>query len=159
MALLNQNGEAEFPYSKENVFEAICRAVPIISGMKVETADKLTGRITVKANITLWSFGEAILIQISSPVEGITKVQITSGSKFGVLTDLFDMGKNRKNVERILSGTSAVLSQLSPSTGNSQTASSSKNSVADEIQKLKKLFDDGVLTKEEFQHQKTRLLN
>ena len=159
MALLNQNGEAEFPYSKDNVFEAICRAVPIISGMKVDTADKLTGRITVKANITLWSFGEAILIQLSSPADGTTKVQITSGSKFGVLTDLFDMGKNRKNVERILSGTSAVLSQVSSSASYSQTNSSSKNSVADEIQKLKKLFDDGVLTKEEFLQQKTRLLN
>ena len=159
MALLNQNGEAEFPYSKDNVFEAICRAVPIISGMKVVTADKLTGRITVKANITLWSFGEAILIQLSSPADGNTKVQITSGSKFGVLTDLFDMGKNRKNVERILSGTSAILSQVSPSASHSQTNSSSKNSVADEIQKLKKLFDDGVLTKEEFLQQKTRLLN
>ena len=159
MALLNQNGEAEFPYSRENVFDAICRAVPIISGMKVDSADKLTGRITVKTNITLWSFGEAVLIQLSSPAEGITKVQLASGSKFGVLTDLFDMGKNRKNVERILSGTSAVLSQLSPSTGNSQTTSSSNNSVADEIQKLKKLFDDGVLTKEEFLQQKTRLLN
>jgi hypothetical protein len=159
MALLNQNGEVEFPYSKENVFEAICRAVPIISGMKIDTADKLTGRITVKANITLWSFGEAILIQLSSPADDKTKVQITSGSKFGVLTDLFDMGKNRKNVERILSGTSAILSQVSSTESHSQTNSSSKNSVADEIQKLKKLFDDGVLTKEEFLQQKTRLLN
>lgn len=159
MALLNQNGEAEFPYSKENVFDAICRAVPIISGMKVDSADKLTGRITVKTNITLWSFGEAVLIQLSSPVEGITKVQLTSGSKFGVLTDLFDMGKNRKNVERILAGTSAVLSQLSPTQNNPKTTSSSKDSVADELQKLKKLFDDGVLTKEEFQEQKARLLN
>ncbi len=123
--------------------------------MKVVTADKLTSRITVKANITLWSFGEAILIQLSSPADGNTKVQITSGSKFGVLTDLFAMGKNRKNVERILSGTSAILSQVSPSASHS----SSKNSVADEIQKLKKLFDDGVLTKEEFLQQKTRLLN
>lgn len=33
------------------------------------------------------------------------------------------------------------------------------NSVADEITKLKKLLDDGIITHEEFEHKKTSLLN
>jgi len=159
MAFLDRNGEAEFPFNKDNVFEAICKAVPLITGFKVDSADKLTGRINVKANISLWSWGESILVQLSESAQNKTKVQITSGSKLGALGGILDMGKNRKNVERILSGTSAILSQNVPSASAQQAASSNNGSVADELQKLKKLVDDGVLTKEEFAEQKAKLLD
>ncbi len=165
MALLDQNGETEFPYKKDDVFDAICRAVPIITGLKLDSADKITGRINVKGNISLWSWGETILIQLSTAADNKTRMQISSGSKIGSLGGIFDMGKNRKNVERILSGTSAILSQNTAAAAGVQgnataqsAATASASSLSDELHKLKKLVDDGILTQEEFIQQKAKLL-
>jgi hypothetical protein len=157
MAILDHNGESEFPFRKDTVFDAICKAVPTISGMKMDSVDKLSGRIMVKAGVTLWSWGENIPIQLTSISETKTKVSITSTPKTGVMFGgAFDMGKNRKNIENILSETSKILSTLEP---EFQPEESTKaTSIADEIQKLKKLLDDGILTEEEFNQQKSKLL-
>lgn len=64
MALLDHNGECEFPIAKEKVYEALCQAIPTISGMKLESADKLLGRIMVKTGVSLFSWGENIPIQL-----------------------------------------------------------------------------------------------
>ena len=64
MAFLDHNGESEFPFSKDKVFNAMCIAIPMIKGIKIEKADKLQGRILVKAGISLYSWGENIPIQL-----------------------------------------------------------------------------------------------
>ena len=111
MALLDHNGESELPFSKDKVFDALSIAIPSIKGMKIETSDKLLGRITVKAGMSLFSCGENIPIQLTSISEERTKIQITSSPKTGVMFGgAFDMGKNRKNIEQILLATSSVLS-------------------------------------------------
>ncbi len=111
MALLDHNGESELPFSKDKVFDALSIAIPSIKGMKIETSDKLLGRITVKAGMSLFSWGENIPIQLTSISEERTKIQITSSPKTGVMFGgAFDMGKNRKNIEQILLATSSVLS-------------------------------------------------
>ena len=157
MALLDHNGESEFPFRKDIVFDAICKAVSAIDGMKIENADKLTGRIMVKAGISLFSWGENIPIQLSSLSETKTKVQITSSPKTGMMFGgAFDMGKNRKNIEKILTASSKLLSTLKPEIPASENLKTT--SIADELQKLKKLLDDGILTQEEFDQQKAKLL-
>ena len=157
MAFLDHNGESEFPFKKDTVLEAVCKAVPKIDGMKIDNSDKLSGRITVKAGVTLWSWGENIPIQLTSISETKTKVQVTSAPKTGVLFGgAFDMGKNRKNIERILSETSKVLSTLQPEVQLPEITNTV--SVADEIKKLKELLEGGILTEEEFNQQKTKLL-
>ena len=94
MALLDHNGECEFQLSKEKVFDAICQAIPTISGMKLESLDKLLGRILVKAGVRLFSWGENIPIQLMEISENKTKVQITSSPKTGIMFGgAFDMGK------------------------------------------------------------------
>lgn len=110
MAFLDHNGESEFPVSKNLVFDAMCIAIPTIKGLKVENADKLQGRILVKAGVSLYSWGENIPIQLLGIDENKTKVQITSSPKTGIMFGgAFDMGKNRKNIENILSATSSIL--------------------------------------------------
>jgi hypothetical protein len=126
MALLDHNGESEFPISKDKVFDAMCRTIPTIKGMKIDNADKLQGRIMVKAGVTLWSWGENIPIQLLELSENKTRVQITSSPKTGILLGgAFDMGKNRKNIENILSTTSRILSsqqnQTTSTDNNKQT--------------------------------------
>lgn len=107
MAFLDHNGESEFPMSKDKVFEAMKKAIPTINGLKIENADKLQGRFVVKAGVSLYSWGENIPIQLTEISENRTKVQITSSPKTGIMFGgAFDMGKNRKNIENILSSTS-----------------------------------------------------
>lgn len=114
MAFLDHNGESEFPMSKDKVFEAMKKAIPTINGLKIENADKLQGRFVVKAGVSLYSWGENIPIQLSEISENKTKVQITSSPKTGIMFGgAFDMGKNRKNIENILSSTSRILSSES----------------------------------------------
>ncbi len=157
MAFLDHNGESEFPFKRDTVFDAVCEAVPKINGMKIDNSDKLSGRIMVKAGVTLWSWGENIPIQLTSVSETKTKVQITSAPKTGAMFGgTFDMGKNRKNIEKILSETSSILSTLPPEVQSQEETTTV--SVADEIQKLKKLLDSGILTEEEFNQQKTKIL-
>lgn len=111
MAFLDHNGESEFPMSKDKVFDAMQKAIPTINGLKIENADKLQGRFVVKAGVSLYSWGENIPIQLSEISENRTKVQITSSPKTGIMFGgAFDMGKNRKNIENILSSTSKILS-------------------------------------------------
>ena len=111
MALLDHNGESEFPFPKNEVFDALCIAIPSISGLKVESADRMIGRILVKGGISLASWGENIPIQLIEISENKTRIQITSTPKTGIMMGgAFDMGKNRKNIEDILNATSAVLS-------------------------------------------------
>jgi hypothetical protein len=114
MAFLDHNGESEFPMSKDKVFEAMRKAIPTINGLKIENADKLQGRFVVKAGVSMYSWGENIPIQLSEISENRTKVQITSSPKTGIMFGgAFDMGKNRKNIENILSSTSRILSSVS----------------------------------------------
>jgi hypothetical protein len=110
MALLDHNGESEFPFSKDLVFEALCIAIPTIHGMKIETADQLSGRVVVKSGISLHSWGENIPIQLSGISQNRTQIRITSSPKTGIMFGgAIDMGKNRKNIEEILSATSRIL--------------------------------------------------
>jgi hypothetical protein len=110
MALLDHNGECVFPIEKEKVFSAMLQAIPTIKGMKVNSSDKLLGRIIAKAGVSLFSWGENIPIQLTEMSKTQTKVQITSSPKTGMMFGgAFDMGKNRKNIEAILSATSSIL--------------------------------------------------
>lgn len=113
MALLDHNGECEIPMAKNNVFDALCLAIPAIKGMKIDSSDKLLGRIVVKAGVSLFSWGENIPIQVLEISENRTKIQITSSPKTGVMFGgAMDMGKNRKNIEKILSATSQILQRM-----------------------------------------------
>ncbi len=157
MGFLDHQGESEFPFVKETVFNAMVKAIPTVKGMKVDKADKLQGRIVVKAGVSLMSWGENIPIQLTSLSETKTKVLITSTPKTGAMFGgAFDMGKNRRNIEKILSETSKILSTLQPETQSEERINTV--SIADEIQKLKRLLDDGILTEEEFNQQKSKLL-
>lgn len=116
MSFLDHQGESEFPFNKETVFNAMVKAIPTVKGMTIDNADKLQNRIVVKAGVSLMSWGENIPIQLSEIYENLTKVKITSTPKTGIMFGgAFDLGKNRNNIERILSATSIILSNQNTS--------------------------------------------
>lgn len=110
MALLDHNGECVFPVSKDKLFDAVCTAVPKIKGMKIKSADKLLSRIVVAAGVSLFSWGEDIPIQLIEDGENKTIMKLTSSPKTGIMFGgAFDMGKNKKNIENIISETSKII--------------------------------------------------
>jgi hypothetical protein len=155
MAFLDHEGGAEFPYTRDDVFDALLEAIPTISGLKVHTADKLGGRVVAKAGVSLMSWGENIPISVSEISSGRTRVSITSTPKTGVLFGgALDLGKNRKNIERILEVVSQVLGQkprVQPASPLAGTPAP-----AERIEKLKDLRDKGLITDAEFEKRNRR---
>jgi len=127
MSSANNSGEAEFPFNKQTVFNALLKAIPRVDGMSVHSSDPLSGRILVKAGMSLLSWGENIPVSLSEPSPNRTVVRISSSAKTGIssagfmdddgffTSGDFTFGKHRKNVDRILSELSAELSKISPS--------------------------------------------
>ena len=110
MSIVDHEGFCEIPVAKDLVFDTMCKVIPTISGMKIDSSDKLLGRIVAKAGVSLFSWGENIPIQLMGTSDNTTKISIVSSPKTGVMFGgAFDMGKNRKNIEMILSATSAEL--------------------------------------------------
>ncbi len=115
MAFLDHEGGAEFPYGKDDVFDALVKAITGIKGMKVEKKDRIGCRILAKAGVSLMSWDENIPIYLLEVSPGVTRVSVTSTPKTGVLFGgAFDLGKNRKNIEKILDKTSEILSRKPP---------------------------------------------
>ncbi len=139
MGFLDHQGESEFPFSKETVFNAMVKAIPTVKGMKIDNADKLQSRIVVKASVSLMSWGENIPIQLSEISENLTKVKITSTPKTGVMFGgAFDLGKNRKNIEQILSATSKILSKGNISNNETSQIKENKTTINQKSNNLKK---------------------
>jgi hypothetical protein len=142
MALLGHEGGAEFPHPHDDVFDALLEAIPTIPGMKVQTADKHGGTISVKAGMSIVSWGESITIAVAEVSSAVTRVDVVSRPKTGLfLGGAFDLGKNTRNVERILEAVSQVLAR---DPGFRQASLWAETSTAAErIQALKDLGDKG----------------
>ena len=156
MSFVDHQGESEFPFNKETVFNAITKAIPMVKGMGIDTADKLQGRIVVKASVSLMSWGENIPILLSEITENRTKVKIISTPKTGVMFGgTMDLGKNRKNIELILSATSKILSSQNEKQINTTEKQNQKSEYSnsnpvqinmEETQYKKKWYDNKFIT-------------
>jgi len=159
MGFLDHKGGAEFPYHKEDVFDALVLAIPKIKGMKVDKADKLSGHILAKAGVSMMSWGENIPISLTEVFPGRTRVSLTSTPKTGVLLGgAFDLGKNRKNIETILEDTSKILSRKAPAKVD-VVPPIPNLSPTQRITQLKELLDEGLISSDEFEKKKTDILS
>lgn len=157
MSIVDHHGEVEYPFSIKTVFKAIIEAAPNIDGLSLDSADEMSGYLTFKAGISLASWGENIPIQLVKMSEVRTKMQILSTPKTGVMFGgAMDFGKNRQNIDKIIKAVSAVLA--SKPIENDINSAQNISSVADELLKLKKLSDDGILSSSEFEEEKQRIL-
>lgn len=157
MSLVDHHGEVEYPFSIKTVFTAIIEAAPNIEGLELDGADEISGRVIFKAGVSLVSWGENIPVQLIQVSNARTKMQILSTPKTGVMFGgAMDMGKNRKNIEKIINAVSNILANKEP---EMESVAQSSCSVADEILKLKQLLDANVLTQEEFDEQKKHILS
>lgn len=158
MSLVDHSGSVEYPYSKKTVFDAVMAASKHIDGFELDSADEMSGHVTLKAGVSWSSWGENIPIQLISVSPIRTKVEIISTPKTGVLFGgANDFGKNRRNIEKIISAISAQLHGKPAEVEQSQPVSNT--STADELLKLKQLKDAGVLSDDEFESQKQKILS
>lgn len=156
MGFLDHEGGAEFPYHKDDVFDAIVQSISTIKGMKVDKSDKLSGHILVKAGISLMSWGENIPMSLSEVSFGRTRVSVTSTPKTGALFGgAFDLGKNRRNIENILEATSKILSRKAPVKADSLSQTENLTP-AQRMAQLKELLDKGLISVDEFEKKKDR---
>lgn len=157
MAFLDHEGGAEFRYNREDVLDALAEAISRLEGMELESVDKLAGRVVAKAGISLMSWGETIPISVVELSPGRTRVNVTSAPKTGALFGgAFDGGKNRRNVESILSALSKELGNKSPAEVESSQAGGGE--LATRLAKLKDILDEGLITEEEYSIRRKEIL-
>ena len=154
MSFVDHHGEVEYPYSQKTVFDALMAASKKIDGLELDSADEVSGRVTLKAGVSLRSWGENIPVQLVSVTPVRTRMQIMSTPKTGVMFGgAMDLGKNRQNIEKIIKAVSDELAGKEPEIEKVQV------NVSDELLKLKNLLDQGILSQEEFDEQKKKVLS
>jgi hypothetical protein len=157
MSLVDYEGSVEYPFSKKTVFDALMAAAPKIDGLELDSADEVSGRVTFKAGLSLASWGEIIPVQLIEVAPTRTQMKVMSSPKTGIMFGgAMDLGKNRRNIEKIISAVSDVLSTKPSEIEKPKPVSVS--STTDELIKLKSLLDSGVLSQEEFDEQKKKVL-
>lgn len=159
MGFLDHEGGAEFPYHKDDVFEALVKAIPTVKGMKLSRSDKVSGYILAKAGVSLRSWGENISISLAEMSPGRTRVSITSTPKTGILFGgAFDLGKNRQNIEKILEAVSKILRSKPPVRPEAVSQQATMDP-AQRISKLKDLLDKGLISSDDFEKKKADILS
>lgn len=151
------NSQSNVPYSPDDAYAALCSAALQLQREKnysLKASDDITRRVVMKTGISLVSWGENITISIIAEPNGTSSISISSGTKTG--TPL-DFGKNNKNINEIMDAFSKQLKnykQITPkdSSGNAQV------SIAEELEKLASLKEKGILSQQEFDAQKKKLL-
>jgi hypothetical protein len=156
MALLDHQGGADFPYPRDQVFDALVKAIPTVKGMKVDKHDRMAGFISAKAGVSLMSWGENVPISLTETSPGQTRVSITSTPKTGLLGGgAFDLGKNRRNIEKILLSVSELLQKSGPP----PPAPDAGTDPASRLATLQSLLDEGVIEAADFERRKQEILS
>ena len=103
MSLVGHTQDVTVDFGWQKVYEALEKAIATINGMSIDSKNEITKTITLKAGVSMFSWGENLTISLSDIGEGKTKISILSTPKTGVLFGgTIDMGKNRKNINSIL---------------------------------------------------------
>ncbi len=120
MSAVDKEGMIEYPFSYQTVFRAAVQSIPLVKGMKMGRADEMNGYILITSNISWASWGENIRVDFVKL--GPTRTQMIVKSGASVSTTLIDYGKNRKNVNKILSAVSTTLANYPPETAYNDAA-------------------------------------
>lgn len=157
MSLVDHDGGAEYPYARDDVFQAVLRGVKSLSGMQAHTSDPLGGRIVVKTGVSFRSWGENIPVSVTEVAPGRTRVAITSTPKTGIMFGgAVDFGKNRGNIEKILAATSQALKHVKPV--QQITPAAEGQSPAERLARLEELRRGGLITDSEYSERRQAVL-
>ncbi len=154
MGLVDHSQSFEVPYTLENTFCALQAAINNLDGMKLDKVEESIHTLYVKSGISVFSWGENITISLAENINGYTKITVLSTPKTGVMFGgALDMGKNRRNIERIskeLSDILAYFPKIKPNINNS--------SDINDLYKLAELLERGLISEDEYQLKKKQIL-
>lgn len=106
MSLSSQATQQKFPFTYEAVFNGLLEVIPQ-TGMSLKSNDKVIGRITASAGMSLFSWGENLTIIVEKIEDNSTLVAIESALKMGA--NLTGAHRHQKNFEKIISSLSQYL--------------------------------------------------
>lgn len=82
-AIPSQTTRLDFPFRYDDVFSAIVSAVPALAEFRLDSQDRVTGRITVKGGVTLLPRKESLTLLVERIDDDNTLVAIESAKKPG----------------------------------------------------------------------------
>lgn len=91
------------PYSSDNTFKALKKAILKLGEFKVDRFDDNTKTIYLEAEMTWCSWGEKIIISLEQRQTDSTTISVLSKSKTGViLGGVLGLLKNKKNIKIVM---------------------------------------------------------
>jgi hypothetical protein len=106
MSLSSQSTQQKLPFPYDAVFDGVVSVIPQ-AGFKLKSQDKVIGRITASAGISLFSWGENLTIVVEKIDDRSTLVGIESGLKVGV--NLAGVHRHAKNFDKLIAALSTHL--------------------------------------------------
>lgn len=106
MSIASQATQQKFPFSYDAVFDGLVKVIPNI-GMSIKSQDKVIGRITASAGMSLFSYGENLTIVVEKIDDNSTMIGIESALKLGI--NLAGAHRHQKNFNKIISALSQHL--------------------------------------------------
>jgi hypothetical protein len=106
MSFASQNTQQKFPFPYDDVFDGIIAVIPAI-GLKLKSQDRVLGRITASAGVSVFSWGENLTIIIEKVDDKNTTVAIESSLKVGL--NVAGAHRHAKNFNRIIEALSSHL--------------------------------------------------
>jgi hypothetical protein len=166
----DRTGTVEFPFASPVVFRAVEVAVPKLKGMKVAESNALAGHLYIKTGASAFSWGEKVQVSVLDAGPGRSRMQIASAGKT-LAGSATTHGKNRKNVQSIISAASKELEahgqewarELAPAAtdagGDANSSGSDKPNLETRLTQLTDLHAKGLISDEDFESRKAAILN
>lgn len=160
MSITDHEGRIQVNYSQETAFKACKEACKVLDGFSIQKIDDVAHTLYIKSGMSLFSWGEVICVSVIKVENYLSEIIISSAPKIGMGANapglMGDMGKNRKNINMIQQ---IVSEQLSKYPIEVQVSQSKNVSITDEIVKLAELKTSGIITEQEFQEMKKKIIN
>lgn len=99
MSFASQTTQQKFPFNYDDVFDVLTMSIQN-AGMTVNSKDKIIGRITASAGMSLFSWGENLTIIVEKIDDNSTIVGIESSLKFGA--NLTGAHRHQNNFNKII---------------------------------------------------------
>jgi hypothetical protein len=111
MSISSQSTHQKFPFEYEAVFDAIIASMPQ-AGFSLKSEDRVIGRITASAGMSLFSWGENLTILVERVDDKTTLVAIESAMKIGM--NVAGVHRHAHNFEKLIRAVSSHLQARKP---------------------------------------------
>ena len=112
----NFESQVSYPCPAGPVFNSAVQAVRNLPGWKLKEVNQPNWYITASVSFGFWSYGENITVQVTEPLPGEPSINALSSSVFA----LFDLGKNKRNINKLFAEVQSVLAQAGYAEGDQQ---------------------------------------